>query len=73
MKFSPEKIFEIVSSTFNEPIDNLRDDTGPSDIPGWDSLGQLQLIESIEKEFDIKLSIDQVISINSIKDIEIRK
>jgi len=70
MHCSKDKILEIVSSTFSEPIENLTDATGPTDISGWDSLGQLQLIEAIETEFEIKLSIDQVISINSIKDID---
>ena len=34
-----------------------------------DSIGQLRLIMSIEQTFNYQLSVDEVVSINSVKDI----
>ena len=35
----------------------------------WDSLSQLNLISSIEKEFQIKLEIDEIFTVTKIGDI----
>lgn len=35
---------------------------------GWDSIGHLQLIAAIEKEFDIMISTRDVLSMNSYKE-----
>ena len=35
----------------------------------WDSLGSLRLVMSIEKEFNIQLSIDDIVTVNNIKDL----
>ena len=41
----------------------------PKDIETWDSLSQLNLISAIEKEFQIKLEIDEIFTVMKIGDI----
>lgn len=62
-------IYDVIATTFNEPISEINDNLGPGDLVQWDSLGQIQLISALENAFETKLSIDQIISINSIRDI----
>ncbi|CAM2924890.1 acyl carrier protein [Helicobacter felis] len=42
------------------------------DVPSWDSVGHMMLIASLEKTFNIKLSMDDVVDFTSFeKGIEI--
>ena len=69
MKDIKTAIYEIISKEFSVRIDEIADDKGPGDIDGWDSIGQLRLIINIEQTFNYQLSVDEVVSINSVKDI----
>lgn len=39
------------------------------DITKWDSLAQMDLVTSLEREFDIILEIEDIVTINSVKSI----
>lgn len=39
------------------------------DHPRWDSLGHIQLILALEKEFGVKFSSEEVINIRTVADI----
>ena len=69
MKDTKNAIYDIINKEFSVPFDEISDDKGPGDISGWDSIGQLRLIMSIEQKFNYQLSVDEVVSINSVKDI----
>ena len=49
---------------------SLSNDTSQSDIETWDSLNSLLLVNEIEKEFDVKFTIDEVVKIEKIMDIK---
>lgn len=44
--------------------------TSPGDIARWDSLNHVALVSMIERTFDIGLSMDEMIEIQSVGDIE---
>ena len=64
------KVFEIVADVLNTKLEVLSDDTTQADIETWDSLNSLLLVNEIEKEFDVKFTIDEVIKIEKISDIK---
>ena len=43
--------------------------TTAKDIRGWDSLTHLELISSIEEEYHIQFSFDEVMGFNSVRDL----
>ena len=45
-------------------VDMTRDD-----IPNWDSLRHVQVIEMLEREHNVRLSMDEMMEIQSVKDI----
>lgn len=49
--------------------DNIDESWGPNDIEGWDSLNHLNLVMEINKEFNINLEFDEVMSIEKVSDI----
>lgn len=63
------RVYNLICEQFSVSQNDITDETGPGDLAKWDSIGQLRLILGIEKEFDLQLSIDHVISINNVRDI----
>lgn len=41
----------------------------PKDIDGWDSLRHIELVNEIEREFNVKFSMKEVLSFVSVKAI----
>ena len=63
------KVFSILSEQFSVPDNEITDETGPGDLAKWDSIGHLRLILELEKQFNIQLTVDDVMSINNVIDI----
>ena len=63
------KVNLIVANVFNVDINDIYKDSDPATVPGWDSLGQLSLIQSIEQEFNITLEMNEIFSILRVEDI----
>lgn len=40
-----------------------------NDVDGWDSITNLYIVDSIEKEFNIKLSLDDILMSRDINDL----
>ena len=63
------KVYNIISETLKVDSNVIDDSMGPGDIEQWDSLGQIQLMSQIEKSFNVKFDVDQIMSINTVSDI----
>ncbi|KAB2917363.1 MAG: acyl carrier protein [Hyphomicrobiaceae bacterium] len=48
----------------------LSHDTSPDQVPRWDSLQHIALVRAIETTFSIGLSMDEMMEIRSVGDIE---
>ena len=64
-----DKLKEIIANIFELEPSQIKKEMTPADIETWDSLSQLNLISSIEKEFQIKLEIDEIFTVTKIGDI----
>tara|TARA_B110000977_G_scaffold200824_1_gene292790 strand:- start:12098 stop:12331 length:234 start_codon:yes stop_codon:yes gene_type:complete len=47
----------------------IKDDQGPGDLDGWDSLGHVILMNEIQKIYSISIDMDEMIEIETISDI----
>lgn len=65
-----EDIRKRVLKVFKEVFDNknlqIYDDQLSDTVKGWDSLLHINLMVSIEEEFDIKFAMDEVNKLNSL-------
>ena len=61
-------LFEIVSTVMNIPIEKISDNSGPNSIPDWDSFNMFVLLDEIEKEFDVKFSLEETLEIKIVGD-----
>lgn len=55
------RIRKIMSNVFLINESDIKEDASPETISQWDSIGHLNLITSIEEEFDILLDQDQIV------------
>ena len=58
-----------VAEVLNEPPADVRADTPRSDLPQWDSLGQLVLMSALDEQFAIKLTEAEIASLMSVQNI----
>ena len=61
-------LFEVVSRVMNIPIEKISDSSGPDSIPDWDSFNMFVLLDEIEKEFNVKFSLEETLEIKTIGD-----
>lgn len=48
----------------------MKPETSPDDVPRWDSLRHIALVTAIEEAFAISLSMDEMMEIHSVRDIQ---
>jgi len=63
-----EKLFEIVSRVFDIPINEINYESNPENIENWDSFTGYVLLDEIEINFDVKLTMDESLEIEKIGD-----
>jgi acyl carrier protein len=63
------QVIQIVSDHFTLPPADIADGMGPGELPGWDSLGHLQLVRSLEQHFNLQFSVYDIMAFNSIQEI----
>lgn len=49
---------------------NLSTSLKRDDIEAWDSLGHLQVVEAIEKTFQLSLTLDEIMEIDGIESMK---
>jgi acyl carrier protein len=48
----------------------LARETSPRDVPRWDSLQHIALVSAIERTFGVQLSMDEMMEMRTVGDIE---
>jgi acyl carrier protein len=64
-----EQVRTIASDIFSVPVAQIRSDSTPKTIDSWDSILHLNLALSIEEQFDIQLSPEEIERMQSIGEI----
>lgn len=70
-----EEVYARLTDVFRDVFDReveLTDEITAADVPGWDSLNHINLIGTIEDEFEIKLPMKDVVSLKNVGDIVTR-
>ena len=61
-------LFQIISEVMDISIEKISDSSGPDSIPDWDSFNMFVLLDEIEKEFDVKFSLEETLQIKTVGD-----
>jgi len=65
-----KKLNQIISGVLRMKEEELKDGLTMQDLESWDSLKHMDLITSIEKDFDIQFSMDEILIMTDIKTIK---
>ena len=60
----------IISRVFNIDISLVNNNSSPKTIDAWDSMNMYVLINEVETEFGIKFSLDEILEIQNVQNIE---
>lgn len=64
-----EKILEIITDILQVEPGAITEDTMTSDLEEWDSLAQVMIIGEIEAKLSIKISLDEAMEVEGVRDI----
>ena len=64
-----EKVIKIIAEAIEIDVLKIDEDTAIGDFPNWDSMGQLIIITSLEKEFDIKFDPEDIMELEDVGDM----
>ncbi len=64
-----QKVFNVLSSILNVPVESLSEGSSPDSIESWDSLKHIELILALEEEFKVYFSQDQIAMMSNVKNI----
>lgn len=63
-----------IRDVFREVFDNdqmeISDSLSPKDVPDWDSLAQVRLIITLEEEFSVKFTTQEVAQMTCVGDLK---
>ena len=63
------KLAALISDVFNLPISQIKPDLQQCDVGAWDSLKQMDLVMSLEREYLITLEISDIVRMTSVAEI----
>lgn len=64
-----KRLEKVIREVFPIETDAVDENWTSDDIPDWDSVGHLNLIMEIEKEFNIKIEIEEMFEVEKLGDI----
>ena len=70
MLIMEKKLAKIFSNIFKVDENKITDIVSPDNLENWDSLSHMDLVVSIEEEFSIRFSSDEIIEMKNFKMIK---
>lgn len=64
-----QKVAAILRDIFDDDSLTIGEDTAASDVKGWDSLAQINILLACEQEFGVKFVIDEIAGLMTVGDI----
>ena len=65
-----QSVEAVVAQSLGLPLAQVNDDSGPQSLPTWDSVTHLDILLSVEVEFGIKFTADEMITLLSVSAIK---
>lgn len=59
----------LVARALSIPVEGVHHDTSINSLDSWDSMGHLRIVFAIEEAIGTELTVEQVLSIESVEDI----
>jgi acyl carrier protein len=63
------RVEEVVARVFGADPGSLNATSSPESVEGWDSMGHLNLVAALEKEFEVSIDIGDAMEMVSVRRI----
>lgn len=64
------KIELILAEVLQLPTSTIVDELAMKDLDVWDSLKHMELVVSLEQSFDVQLTFDDIVAMQSVREIK---
>lgn len=64
-----DKVFEIIAKVLEVKVEDITLNSTVGDFPTWDSLGQLNILQSVQDEFEVEFEPEEMMDIEDVNDI----
>jgi acyl carrier protein len=64
-----EEVYKIVASVCETDVENIKGETTIGDFPGWDSMGQLSILQQVEETLNISFEPEEMMELEDVNDI----
>jgi acyl carrier protein len=64
------KVNHLVAGVLNIPAATITDDLAMKDVDAWDSLKHMELIVLMEESFDLQLTFEEIVTMQSVREIK---
>ena len=61
------RIKNVMAAVFGISIEDINEESSPDSIDNWDSLNLMNLVVSLEEEFDVEFDDDEIVEMLNFK------
>ncbi len=61
-----KRVFDIIAQVMNVPVGSLSEESSPESIEAWDSLKHMSLILTLEEEFGVQFSDEEIVTMLNV-------
>jgi acyl carrier protein len=65
-----KRLQSLIAEMLDTPEEDINPETGRDQIEAWDSLNHLQIVTAIEREFGVKLTMDEIATAATAGDLD---
>jgi acyl carrier protein len=69
MESALAKVQDVLHEAFGIDPQSISLETNPEDVPGWDSVGHLDLASRLEQVFGISFDVDDLMEMENVRGI----
>ena len=63
-------LLDIIANIMEVQVAEIDDESGPENIENWDSFKGLILFDELESKFNVKFTLNELLTVKKIKDIK---
>lgn len=64
------KLYRIISQVLMIRDSEINENTSPKTVPSWDSYNAIMLVSELERGFNVKFNMDEVVAVKNVRDIK---
>ncbi len=64
-----DSLKQLMAGLFHCDVADISDETGPGELPGWDSLGHVSLMVEIQNRLGTHIPVEDALEIESVNDL----